>query len=68
MTLTEKRLADIKKSESKMKPDDDSDPSAGIMDIMKSMYETGDSETKRMIAKAWTESQQKQQEGGVSKY
>lgn len=35
------------------------DPTAGLMNIMKSMYEKGDSETKRMIAKAWTEGQEK---------
>lgn len=36
------------------------DPTSGLMKIMQSMYESGDSETKRMIAKAWTEGQQKQ--------
>lgn len=65
MTLTEKRLADIKKSDMKMDKDD---PSAGVMGLMKSMYDSGDSETKRMIAKAWTESQQKQMEGGVGQF
>lgn len=35
------------------------DPSAGLMKIMQNMYEKGDSETKRMIAKAWAEGQQK---------
>lgn len=35
------------------------DPSAGLMKVMQSMYEKGDPETKRMIAKAWSEGQQK---------
>lgn len=35
------------------------DPGAGLMKIMQNMYEKGDAETKRMIAKAWTEGQQK---------
>ncbi|KUF86291.1 Calcyclin-binding protein [Phytophthora nicotianae] len=38
---------------------DTSDPAAGIMDMMKNMYEEGDDEMKRTIAKAWTESRQK---------
>ncbi|KAF4140323.1 CS domain-containing protein [Phytophthora infestans] len=38
---------------------DTSDPSAGIMDMMKNMYDEGDDEMKRSIAKAWTESRQK---------
>eukprot|EP00854_Cymbomonas_tetramitiformis_P017354 gene17354-20652_t len=32
------------------------DPSAGIMDLMKNMYEDGDDDMKRTIAKAWSES------------
>ncbi|KAG2790773.1 hypothetical protein PC116_g15808 [Phytophthora cactorum] len=38
---------------------DTSDPAAGIMDMMKNMYDEGDEEMKRTIAKAWTESRQK---------
>lgn len=65
LTSTEKRLADLKGTASgKMDLGDKDDPSAGLMNIMKSMYESGDSDTKRMIAKAWTEGQQKQQQGG----
>jgi calcyclin binding protein len=30
------------------------------MDLMRNLYETGDGEMKRTIAKAWTESQEKQ--------
>lgn len=60
LTTTEKRLADIKKSEldTDVSATKD-DPTAGLMNIMKSMYEKGDPETKRMIAKAWTEGQEK---------
>ena len=36
------------------------DPSQGLMDMMKKMYEEGDDELKRTIAKAWTESRDKQ--------
>jgi len=37
-------------------PDDNKDPGAGLMDMMKKMYDEGDDEMKRTIAKAWTES------------
>ncbi|XP_060526842.1 calcyclin-binding protein [Cylas formicarius] len=49
-----------KSSESKkLDADDKSDPSASLMSLMKNMYDSGDDEMKRTIAKAWTESQQK---------
>ncbi|XP_009606844.1 uncharacterized protein [Nicotiana tomentosiformis] len=35
--------------------DKEKDPMAGIMDLMKNMYEDGDEEMKRTIAKAWTD-------------
>ncbi len=41
--------------------EEDKDPSAGIMNMMKQMYEEGDDEMKRTIAKAWTESRDKKQ-------
>lgn len=62
LTSTEKRLADLKKSALENDTDfgaSKDDPGSGLMKIMQSMYEKGDSETKRMIAKAWTEGQQK---------
>lgn len=34
-------------------PKKDQDPAAGLMDLMKKMYEEGDDEMKRTIAKAW---------------
>lgn len=56
--------ADKMKSESsKLKPDSKvdsaTDPSAGLMDMMKKMYDEGDDDMKRTIAKAWTEGQNK---------
>lgn len=36
------------------------DPSAGLMKLMKKMYDEGDDEMKRTIAKSWYESQHKQ--------
>ncbi|KAF0689551.1 Aste57867_19008 [Aphanomyces stellatus] len=40
------------------------DPSAGIMDMMKNMYDEGDDEMKRTIAKAWSESRNKNPSDG----
>jgi len=36
--------------------DNNADPSAGLMNMMKQMYAEGDDDMKRTIAKAWTES------------
>lgn len=49
--------SDLHFKEDKLKPnlDKDRDPMAGIMDLMKNMYEEGDEEMKRTIAKAWTD-------------
>ncbi|KAK7864686.1 hypothetical protein R5R35_010948 [Gryllus longicercus] len=53
--------SDKKAKEPKLpKFDKNDDPSAGLMDMMKQMYEDGDDEMKRTIAKAWTESREKQ--------
>ena len=48
---------DLHFKEDKLKPnmDKDRDPMAGIMDLMKNMYEEGDDEMKKTIAKAWTD-------------
>lgn len=43
---------------------DDKDPSAGLMDMMKKMYDSGNPEMKQMIAKAWSEGEQKKRAGG----
>ncbi|XP_069697784.1 calcyclin-binding protein [Periplaneta americana] len=42
------------------KLDQSDDPSAGLMDMMRQIYEDGDDDMKRTIAKAWTESREKQ--------
>ncbi|KAK9707036.1 hypothetical protein RND81_07G168800 [Saponaria officinalis] len=48
---------DLHYKEDKLKPnlDKEKDPMAGIMDLMKNMYEEGDEEMKKTIAKAWTD-------------
>ncbi|KAJ0018740.1 hypothetical protein Pint_09963 [Pistacia integerrima] len=48
---------DLHFKEDKLKPnlDKERDPMGGIMDLMKNMYEEGDEEMKRTIAKAWTD-------------
>uniref|UniRef100_H2ZZ02 Calcyclin-binding protein n=1 Tax=Latimeria chalumnae TaxID=7897 RepID=H2ZZ02_LATCH len=61
LTLVEKR------SKEKEKPsfNDNSDPSEGLMNILKKMYEEGDDEMKRTINKAWVESREKQATGNM---
>uniref|UniRef100_A0A7N0RFT3 Calcyclin-binding protein n=1 Tax=Kalanchoe fedtschenkoi TaxID=63787 RepID=A0A7N0RFT3_KALFE len=48
---------DLNYKEDKSKPsmDKEKDPMSGIMDLMKNMYEEGDEEMKKTIAKAWTD-------------
>lgn len=48
---------DLYFKEDKVKPklDSNKDPMSGLMDMMKNMYEEGDDEMKRTIAKAWSE-------------
>lgn len=53
--------AQLIKKEDKFKAEDlpkdaAKDPSAGLMDMMKKMYEDGDENMKRTIAEAWTKS------------
>lgn len=56
VTEVEKRARDTS-----MAPemDKNADPSEGLMSIMKNMYDKGDDNMKRTIAKAWTEAQTK---------
>ncbi|KAL5012502.1 hypothetical protein ScPMuIL_011053 [Solemya velum] len=55
------KQGDAKTKEKKSpKMDKDKDPQEGLMDMMKQMYDEGDDEMKRTIAKAWSESRQKQ--------
>jgi len=65
ITHAEKVAADSKSKAMEPKPDTSKDPSAGLMDMMKKMYEEGDDEMKRTIAKAWTEGQDKKGMGGM---
>lgn len=58
MTVIEKRLKDIKKAEMAI-DNDASDPTSGLMKIMQQMYKSGDTQTKQMISKAWTEGEEK---------
>ncbi|EMS63147.1 hypothetical protein TRIUR3_09946 [Triticum urartu] len=48
---------DLHYKEDKFKPsmDKEKDPMSGIMDLMKGMYEEGDEDMKRTIAKAWSD-------------
>ena len=48
---------------SEEKKTENDDPSASIMNLMKKMYDEGDDDMKRTIAKAWTESREKQMTG-----
>lgn len=46
------------------KSDIDQDPSHGLMDMMKKMYDEGDDDMKRTIRKAWHDSSSKNMAGG----
>uniref|UniRef100_W8BVQ8 Calcyclin-binding protein n=1 Tax=Ceratitis capitata TaxID=7213 RepID=W8BVQ8_CERCA len=56
LTTIQKRLK--QKMDDELK-NEDSSPENALVNIMKKMYNSGDSKTKQMIAKAWTEGQQK---------
>jgi len=45
--------------------DKDADPNDSLMKMMKQMYDDGDDEMKRTIAKAWTESRDKKGMGDM---
>ena len=53
------------KEKSMPKFEDKQDPQEGLMSLMKKMYEDGDDEMKRTIAKAFTESRDKSMKGGL---
>lgn len=38
---------------------DTKDPTAGLFNMMKNLYQSGDPEMKRMISKAWVEGEEK---------
>ncbi|KAG8436843.1 hypothetical protein GDO86_007797 [Hymenochirus boettgeri] len=54
-----------KQTKEKDKPslDTDGDPSAGLMNVLKKIYDDGDDEMKRTLNKAWVESREKQMKG-----
>lgn len=56
LTSIQKRLK--QKQDSEMAKDSDN-PESSLVNIMKKMYNSGDTKTKQMIAKVWTESQEK---------
>lgn len=59
LTLSESQLKESHKKEISDDLDASSDPSQGLMNLMKKMYNEGDDEMKRTIAKAWTEGREK---------
>ena len=69
--FNEKRWPQLKKknplrdaaAEKQKKADTKKDPSAGIMDMMRDMYEDGDEDMKAMLNKAWAESNDKKEPG-----
>lgn len=63
LTVIKKRLQAMKddtfaEEDEEIKNTND-DGSAGLMKMMQKMYQSGDSDMKRMISKAWHEGQQK---------
>lgn len=64
-TLSEKEKKEKEEKDQPPKMDKNDDPSKGIMDMMKKMYDEGDDDMKRTIAKAWTESRDKQMNEGM---
>ncbi|KAM4721878.1 calcyclin-binding protein [Rhinophrynus dorsalis] len=56
-----------KQTKDKDKPslDTDDDPSAGLMNVLKKIYDDGDDEMKRTLNKAWAESREKQMKGDL---
>ncbi|KAK3866750.1 hypothetical protein Pcinc_027734 [Petrolisthes cinctipes] len=54
---------DVKASEARKPKTNSDDPSAGMMDLMKQMYDDGDDKMKQMLNKTWYESQQKSMKG-----
>jgi calcyclin binding protein len=61
-TKLKKTASSIKKPKPGEKAETKEDPSAGLMDMMRKMYEEGDDEMKRTMQKAWWEAQHKKDE------
>ncbi|KAE9613647.1 hypothetical protein Lal_00016357 [Lupinus albus] len=62
--------SDLHFKEDKLKPSlgKEKDPMGGIMDLMKNMYEEGDEEMKKTIAKAWTDARSGKTADPLSSY
>jgi len=68
VTKNEKQLKAMRAKQEKLatskpEPEDTSDPTAGLMGLMKKMYQDGDENMKREIAKAWTQANDKKSMG-----
>ncbi|XP_011506219.1 PREDICTED: calcyclin-binding protein [Ceratosolen solmsi marchali] len=64
ITSVEKRLKESKTATPNI--NDTDDPNASLMNLMKKMYQDGDDDMKKTIAKAWTESQEKREMGAAN--
>ncbi|XP_069835619.1 calcyclin-binding protein [Dendropsophus ebraccatus] len=58
LTQVEKQTKE--KDKPSLDTDPDGDPSAGLMNVLKKIYDEGDDEMKRTLNKAWAESREKQ--------
>jgi len=64
--VTEREGKEDKKKKSKLNTDTkEKDPNEGLMSLMKQMYDDGDDEMKRTIAKSWSESRNKTSDLGM---
>ncbi|XP_070701308.1 calcyclin-binding protein [Pempheris klunzingeri] len=61
--LTKVEKQSKEKEKDKPNADDSTDPSDGLMNMLKKIYSEGDDEMKRTINKAWSESQEKKIRG-----
>lgn len=65
ITEAERKAKEAKEAKYDTKDDMSNDPSSGIMNMMKKMYDEGDDDMKRMIKKTWYETQQKKGGDGM---
>jgi len=63
-----KLLEDKKAKKALPKVDKDADPNQSLMEMMKGMYQDGDDDMRRMMNKAWVESQEKKAKGGMDDF
>ncbi|KAM4640944.1 calcyclin-binding protein [Discoglossus pictus] len=62
LTQVEKQTKD---KDIKPSLDTDEDPSAGLMNVLKKIYDDGDDQMKQTLTKAWVESREKQMKGDI---